>query len=121
MARIKSGKSSGCGDNAAVFVALARMNNIPARMVECVDRDWLLGRCPKSISGHVFVDVCINECWRVVDPTIGNVSMSYNWPLGKEFIIYKKGIDSWDMNIKNYKDLEEKFGIFKKQISKSKR
>jgi len=39
---IKSGKSSGCGDKALVFVVLVRANNIPAKIVEAIDKDWLL-------------------------------------------------------------------------------
>ncbi len=119
---IKSGRSSGCGDKALVFAALARINGIPAKIVDAIDKDWLLAKNPKFISGHSFVDVYLNKNWRIVDPTTGTIGLEHRWGGGKEFIIYKKALDFWEMNIKNYKDMEEKFKIFKERwLKKQKR
>lgn len=82
---IKSKKSSGCGDKSLVFAILARANNIPARLVEAIDNNWLLTKKTKGIYGHVFVDVYIDKKWRIVDPTMGTININYRWPLNKRF------------------------------------
>lgn len=112
---VKSKKSSGCGDKAIVFIALIRANGIPAKYVDAVDLDWLKAKNPKFVSDHIFVDVWIFNKWYIVDPTIGTINLSYLWPMGKKFLVYKKALDSWDMGIKNYKNLENKFKIFKEK------
>ena len=118
---IKSSKSSGCGDKALVFATLVKANGIPAKIVETIDKDWLSAKIPRFISGHTFVDVYLNKKWQVVDPAIGNIGIGYHWPLGKKFVIYKKGLDFWEIGIRNYSDMEKKFNIFKKKWRNSNR
>lgn len=117
---IKSRKVSGCGDKAVIFAVLARANDIPAKIVETLEEEWLIAKVSSPVSGHVFVDVFINGKWIIADPTIGNLGIGYNWPLGKRFVIYKKGLDSWNIGIKKLDDLRSKFLKFKEEYKTKK-
>jgi len=114
---IKSRKSSGCGDKATVFAALLRANSIPVKYVIVIELDWLEKEM-QYIWGHAFADVFLNGKWRVADPAVGNIGIGYNWASKKKFVIYKKCLDYTDAGIGSYKDMEEKFGIFKKKWRK---
>ncbi|MBI4708700.1 MAG: transglutaminase domain-containing protein [Candidatus Portnoybacteria bacterium] len=103
---IKSKKASGCGDRAVVFASLMRANGIPAKIVEALDTEWLKSQ-GEIISGHVFVDLYIDRQWRITDPTVGTINLDYAWPAGKRFTICWKGLDSWELGIKDFKDLKK--------------
>ncbi len=67
----KSGVYGGCADHAIVFGSLARACNIPTVWVKTMDYDWIrdfqrYGRVGRW-SGHVFLEVCINERWVLLD------------------------------------------------------
>ncbi len=104
---IKSGEVTGCGDIAIVFASVARANGIPARVVETLEENWLKEGNTKYISGHVFVDVDINGRWLMIDPTLGNINSNYVWGNDRRFIVYKKGLDSWDIGIKDFTTLKK--------------
>jgi transglutaminase-like putative cysteine protease len=110
---IESKKSSGCSDKAIVFISLARGNNIPSRYVNVIDLDWLRAGKPKFVSNHIFVDVYISKKWYKIDPTNGTINIGYFWPTDKKFVLYKKALDSWDMDIRGYGDLEKSMAAFK--------
>jgi hypothetical protein len=74
---IQDGFVTGCSDVALVFVALARALDIPARIVDSFAADWLFPAegssewNPRDISGHVFVDIFVDNHWCPYEPETG--------------------------------------------------
>ena len=101
---IESGKLTGCTDYALVFLSLIRVSGFEARYVEAIETKWL-EEGGGQILGHVFVEVCLNGSWYIVDPQGAVIKAWY----GKQYVIYAKGNDSWDIGIKSFRDLKEKF------------
>lgn len=110
---VKSGFSTGCTDDALVFIALARAKGIPAKYVEAIETRWLEeGR--EKITGHVFAQVFINNRWHLVDPARKEISTKP--VLDKtRYVIFAEGLDSWDIGIKSFEDLKEKFLSFRQK------
>jgi len=101
---IASGKLTGCTDYALVFLSLARVSGFEARYVEAIETKWLENG-GEPILGHIFVEVNIENVWYIIDPQGATIRAWY----GKRYVIYDKGNDSWDIGIKNFQDLQEKF------------
>ena len=107
---IKSGKVTGCTDYAIVFFALARAKKIPTKYVEAIRKRWLDIGDENHIEGHVFAECQINDKWYIIDPQGGTIRTDY-----RNYAIYKKGLDSWNIGIRSFKDLKEKFIDFKRE------
>ncbi len=105
--------STGCTDYALIFIALSRAAGIPTKYVELLSRQWLESDETK-IHGHVIGEVSVNKRRLYVDPTQGSISI---YPTSG-MIIYDKGLDSWDLGIKNRDSLEEKFYKFREKYKK---
>lgn len=103
---------TGCTDSALLFVALARSIGLPAKYVETIDRSWLENG-GNSISGHIYAQVYDNKenRWILVDPM--NRQINIDFPL--ERVIFKEGLDSWDIGIKDYDSLERLFQTFRNE------
>lgn len=113
---IKSGKVTGCTDYAIVFIALARAKKIPTKYIEAIRKRWLDIGDENHIEGHVFAECQINNKWYIIDPQQGAIRSDY-----RNYTIYKKGLDSWDIGIKSFEDLKEKFIDFKGEYLKNSR
>lgn len=103
---------TGCTDATIAFVVLARASEIPSKYVETIDKEWLeTGK--RSISGHQYVQIYDYdyEKWIWIDPMGNRIN---TLPPEKEGrVIYKVGLDSWDIGIRNFDELEKKFKIFR--------
>lgn len=110
---IKDGYTTGCTDIGLVFIALARAKNIPTKYVEAIRRKWIEGDDENYIEGHVFAEVYLDGHWRIVDPTEACLKFWYD-----RWIIYEKGLDSWDIEIRNYDGLKNKFIYFRNNYKK---
>lgn len=106
---IKDGYTTGCTDIGLVFAALARAKNIPTKYVETIRRKWMESEDEDFIEGHVFAEVFLNDRWYIIDPTEACLKFWYD-----RHIIFAEGLDSWDVGIRNYKELKEKFIDFRK-------
>ncbi|KUK76986.1 MAG: Uncharacterized protein XD93_0607 [candidate division WS6 bacterium 34_10] len=109
---LKDGFITGCTDAALLFVALARATNIPAKYVETIDEQWLK-EGGDLIRGHVYSQIFddITNKWIWVDPLNCQFDAP---PIGR--IIYKEGLDSWDIGIRDFDSLKKAFKEFRKQI-----
>ena len=107
---VKSKIATGCTDYALVFIALIRAKKIPAKYIEAIWLKWLDKRDEQYIEGHVFVECFINNKWYIIDPQEGAIKIDY-----RRFVIFAKGLDSWDIGINNFNDLKKKFLNFKKK------
>ncbi|MFH1428097.1 MAG: transglutaminase-like domain-containing protein [Patescibacteria group bacterium] len=107
---IKSRKVTGCTDYAIVFIALARAKGIPTKYIEAIRKRWLDIGDESHIEGHVFAECQINDKWYIIDPQQGTIRTDY-----RSYAIYKKGLDSWDIDIRSFEDLKEKFIDFRKK------
>jgi hypothetical protein len=109
---IEDGFSTGCTDTALAFVVLCRAKSIPTKYVETIGKDWLESRYEEGrIHGHVFAEVYLKNRWYVIDPqrrTIYVASTPY-----QAFVIYAIGLDTWDVGLRSYEELREKFLKFK--------
>ena len=113
---IKSKKVTGCTDYAIIFIALARAKKIPTKYIEAIRKRWLDIGDENHIEGHVFAECQINNKWYIIDPQQGAIRSDY-----RNYTIYKKGLDSWDIGIKSFEDLKEKFIDFKGEYLKNSR
>lgn len=108
---IKDGFTTGCTDVALVFIALARAKKIPAKYVEAIRRKWIESGDEDFIEGHVFAEVYINNQWHIIDPTEACLKFWYD-----RWLIFAKGLDSWDIGIHELSELKQKFLDFRNQL-----
>jgi hypothetical protein len=110
---VEDGYVTGCTDTALVFIALVRAKGIPTKYVEAVNKKWLEDKDKegKGIRGHVFAECFVSGKWYQIDPARGVIHAKPNYT---KFEIFAKGLDSWDLGIKDFKSLKEKFTNFRK-------
>lgn len=111
---LKSRIVTGCTDYALAFIALARAKDIPTKYVETIRRKWLDLGNKDHIEGHIFAECFINNKWYIIDPQEGAIKIDY-----KRFVIFKQGLDSWNIGIKNFNELKTQFWDFKKKYKKN--
>lgn len=111
---IREGYSSGCTDFALAFIAITRAKGIPTKYVECINKSYFNGDLQR-VAGHVFVECLIAGKWRTVDPTAGSLFINKNY---SKYVVYEKGLDSWDLGIKDLETMREKFIPFAKEYNK---
>lgn len=108
---IEDGFTTGCTDVALVFIVLARAKGIPTKYVEAIRNKWMEIGDEDSIDGHVFAEVFLNGEWHIIDPTDACLKFWYD-----RWIIYKIGLDSWDIGIHDFQELKQKFLEFRKDF-----
>jgi hypothetical protein len=103
------GSSTGCTDNALVFSSLARSLGIPTIYVETLQKRWLdsLGKeIPRTIEGHVFCDVILDDKIIPFDPMYGKTEVKHGYyieePRGEriEYDVLGKGSDFSEVYLK---------------------
>lgn len=117
---IKDGFVTGCTDLAVVFVAAARACGLPAKYVETVDEEWLKSDSP-DIVGHQFAQVYDEDRkdWFWVDPTWGKVDSAN--PKNEGRVVYKEGLDSWDVGFIDGKSMETALYTFRENWKRQQR
>ena len=83
--------------------------------METIRKRWLDGDNDNLIEGHIFTEVYLNRHWYIVDPEQANIRNWYD-----EFIIFKKGLDSWNIGINNFDELKKQFLKFRKKYRRNK-
>ncbi len=109
---IKDGFTTGCTDIALVFIALTRAKNIPTKYVEAIRRKWIESDEADLIEGHVFAEVYMNNQWYIIDPMEACLKFWYD-----RWLIFAKGLDSWDIGIHNFNELKQKFLDFRGSVN----
>jgi hypothetical protein len=113
---LKDGFTTGCTDSAIAFVAMSRACGLPTKYVETISVDWLKNGNENSIEGHQYAQVWMKEekRWIWVDPFGNRIDTPSPDEEGRK--IYKIGLDSWDIGIKDFKNLKDLFLKFKENI-----
>ncbi len=106
---------TGCADAALVFITLARASGVPVKYVETIDEEWLR-KGGNSLIGHVYAQVYdeLKDQWVFVDPMKREVNVS----IPKDSIIFKEGLDSWEIGIKDFETQEKRFKEFREEYSR---
>ena len=99
---------TGCTDVALAFIVLAREAGIPTRFIETFDKNWLKNLDPHNISGHIFVDVLVEDKWRVYEPKTGFTKNNEYLFGDKEYVEVGKGLDFSEIYLKEN-------GIYRKE------
>jgi hypothetical protein len=107
------GFSTGCTDFSLLYLAISRAMEMPTKYVELLSRRWL-DSDEEKIQGHVIAEVLVKDKWLFVDPTHGSIAIKPT----SGMVIYDKGLDSWDIGIRDRKDLGEKFMKFREEWKK---
>ena len=100
--------ATGCTDYSLLFIAIARAAKFPTKYVEMLSKKWIENG-GEMIEGHVICELKIGDEWLFVDPTMGSISIKPT----SGMIVYGKGLDSWDLELRNRKELEERFDEFR--------
>jgi len=111
---IREGYSSGCSDFSLAFIPIARAKGISTKYVECINKSYFSGDLRK-VAGHVFAECFVDGKWRTVDPTAGNLNIGKNY---SRYVIFAKGLDSWDLGIRDLQTMRDKFIPFAKEYNK---
>lgn len=107
---ISDGYATGCTDFALVFISLSRANNIPTKYVEVIAKNYFKNNLDK-VAGHVYAECFIGKKWYGVDPMAGYIKYSVRYP---GFVVYGRGLDSWDLGINDLESMRNKFKEFAK-------
>lgn len=97
---------SGCHDHALIMASVFRKYGFPAIMVDTAGIQWAINYSKgiqTGLSGHVFVEVYVNNKWILVDTTSGEYIENYDYynsviPITKSientgYYVLLKGID----------------------------
>lgn len=109
---LKDGFDTGCTDSALAFITLARASGIPAKYIETISKKWL-EEGGTSIAGHIYSQIYDEESdeWHWVDPMGRKIDTP---PEADSRVVFKEGLDSWDIGIRDYESLKELFNEFRK-------
>jgi transglutaminase-like putative cysteine protease len=110
---VGEGYASGCSDFALAFITIARAKGVPTKYVECINKSYFNGDSAK-VAGHVFAECFIDGKWRSVDSPAGSLFINKNY---SNYVVYAKGLDSWDLGIQDLKTMREKFTPFAKEYN----
>lgn len=102
--------ATGCTDFALLYIAFSRALKFPAKYVELLSMKWMASN-EEMIEGHVIAEVKVGDDWIFVDPTRGSVSIKPT----SGMMIYDKGLDSWDLGLKNGNDVNERFYKYREE------
>lgn len=97
---IQSKFATGCTDFTIVFITLARASGIPAKYIECINKE----QSKKKILGHTFAEVFIDNKSFFIDPTHSKILSS----LPEKYIIIGSGLDFADAGFRTLEDIKKK-------------
>jgi len=75
---------------------------IPTAYVETFHEDYLLG---KKFHGHVVCKIQAGEKWYYIDPQNNEKRMVETEEELFPLILFREGLDSWDIGIRSYEDM----------------
>ena len=102
---IEEQKLGGCADYALAQVALFRAVGIPAQVVLTANVNWMQSYKKNDLimtTGHVFIEVYLENRWYLVDPTYRFLYPHYDrtsksYPRGEYFVM--RGKDYWELGL----------------------
>ena len=93
-----------CSDIGIVFRGLMIALDVPTAYVETFHEDYLLG---KKFHGHVVGKIQAGDKWYYIDPQNNERRVSKTEEDLFPLIIFKEGLDSWDIGIRGYDDIHK--------------
>jgi hypothetical protein len=102
--------STGCSDDAIVFIAFMRAKGIPTKYIETVRKD------SDGTDGHVFAECYLDGNWKRIDPAKRESQREIDFT---DYDIVGVGLDSWDLEIGSSSDIIEKTSLHRKNINRS--
>ncbi|MBS3923191.1 MAG: transglutaminase domain-containing protein [Nitrosarchaeum sp.] len=107
---LHSGFVTGCTDVTLAFIALARALNMPTKYIEAIKTEYI--EKPNLNDGHVYAGVLEGSGrWIITDPTFSRFDIE---PENYGYTIVAEGLDSWDIGIRDFDSLKEKFDDFRR-------
>ena len=125
---LKSKELSGCHDHGLVLVSLLRKYNVPAIFVDATGIDWALNYPEKVqyFSGHVFVELFLDNKWILLDSTAKLYIPDYdptnpiipitNAMENKGYFVMFKGLDPKDYGITDIQQLNNQQELYASKI-----
>lgn len=110
----QSGISYGCTDYAMATLALLKVKKVKSYFVETFSKKWL-EQGGQNIAGHVFVEFYLQGKKYIANPEAKCILRQY-----ANYIVYKRGADSWALGICNFQDMADKANDFRKKFNKQK-
>jgi len=91
-----------CSDEGIVFRGLMIALEVPVAYVETFHEDYLFGR---EFHGHVIGKIQAGDKWYYIDPKNNQKRVMETEEELFPYVIYREGLDSWDIGIKSYDDM----------------
>ena len=111
---LKSSKINGCNETGVVFAAILRAKGIATTYIQALNKNAVFNFSPDhpSLNGHVFLETHLPDIGKgntiIINPTSGDITEC----LPEEMIEGARGLDAWDIGLKEgseqLKDLFEK-------------
>ncbi len=99
---IENGYSTGCHDDALVFVTLCRAAGIPARY-----QVWISRKDPEN-HGHCVAKLLLEGSWVILDQGKSVIYLDpEDTPFHRFFFFAGEGLDSWDVGIDSFASWQE--------------
>lgn len=109
---LEENKYNGCNEAGAVFAALLRAKGVPTTYIQALSREALRNYTQESpsLNGHVFLEANFGNSSgknvKIIDSTTGEITDE----LPKNMIVGAKGLDAWDIDLRNgFNDLQRLF------------
>lgn len=98
---LREGYYPTCSDIGLIFRGLMIAQKIPTAYVETFHEDYLFGR---SFHTHVLGRVFLDDCSVLVNPGLNKIY--YDEADIFPYIIFREGLDCWDVGIHSYDDID---------------
>lgn len=109
---LEDNKYNGCNEAGIVVAALLRAKGIPITYIQALRKDAVENYSPEnpSLNGHVFLEVDFsdreNGNKKIINSTTGEITDT----LPEDMVIGGKGMDAWDIGLKEgFGDLQKIF------------
>ena len=117
---LKENKYNGCNEAGVVFATLLRARGITTTFIQALNKDAVINYSANkpSLNGHVFLEVSLDEgkTKKIVNSTTGEITDT----LPKNMIEGGRGLDAWDMGLRNgFADLQKMFEERHEQLKKT--
>ena len=109
---LQENKYNGCNEAGAVFAALLRAKGVPTTYIQALKKTAVHNYSQErpSLNGHVFLEADLggenSENKKIINSTTGEITNE----LPEDMIVGAKGLDAWDIGLKNgFNDLQKLF------------
>lgn len=106
---------SGCSDIGLAISSILRYKSIPTVYVESASIEWIKdvqedNDNKELMRGHIFLEIYLNNKWYLYDPTFHLIYDNYDYNnlcLPRDYYVFAKGMNSFDIGVHSVKDEKE--------------